>query len=256
MSNLINIAFSPVGMTAVLLVACVWLYRRSPGPGRRALLILGLAYTALSIYGFSYGISRVLVMGYRPLGAGVADSPSTAIVVLGAGEGAVYGWEGDVLGASNSAGLARLVEAIRVHRLYPKAWIIASGGTARHQPGPFTSASRISELLQQRGVPAAQIRIEDTSSNTWDEAVTVATMLGPLKVDRVILVTSDIHMRRAMGAFRAAGIDAVPAIARDPHLSAGWSSWLLPTSDGLDLAGQAVHEAIGILYYRVRGRWR
>ena len=72
------------------------------------------------------------------------------------------------------------------------------------------------------------------------------------KVDHVVLVTSNIHMRRALGAFRAAGVEAIPAISRPNH-STDRIRTLLPSSDGLRESSRLARELIGFLYYRARG---
>ena len=62
-------------------------------------------------------------------------------------------------------------------------------------------------------------------------------------------------MRRSLGAFRAIGIDAIPAIARGGDLPSQWWEWL-PTTTGLEWSGRVAHEAGGMVYYWLRGWWR
>jgi uncharacterized SAM-binding protein YcdF (DUF218 family) len=59
-----------------------------------------------------------------------------------------------------------------------------------------------------------------------------------------LLVTSALHMRRAVLCFRRHGIDAAPAPV--PHV---------PDEDPerATLVGQTLHELIGLAYYRVAG---
>jgi hypothetical protein len=63
-------------------------------------------------------------------------------------------------------------------------------------------------------------------------------------------------MRRSLGAFRAVGVNAVPAMAPDPRLPTRWFWWIVPTTDGLELSGEVGRELGGIPYYWLRGRWR
>jgi uncharacterized SAM-binding protein YcdF (DUF218 family) len=72
----------------------------------------------------------------------------------------------------------------------------------------------------------------------------------------VILVTSETHMRRSLGTFRAQGIQAVPAIAREPAPVMPWIAWIIPTEGGLQRAADVWHEIIGLGYYLVRGWYR
>ena len=82
----------------------------------------------------------------------------------------------------------------------------------------------------------------------------MASMLPSLHVDHVILVTSGMHMRRSLGVFRAAGIDAIPAIANEPDSTKGWRDRFLPTGYGLGEASLVAHEVAGLAYYTLRGR--
>jgi uncharacterized SAM-binding protein YcdF (DUF218 family) len=109
--------------------------------------------------------------------------------------------------------------------------------------------------LIQIGVPADRILVEGKSLNTRDEAVLVAAMLPPLNVERVVLVTSAIHMRRSVGLFRAVGINVIPAIARQREYS-GLSVHLLPSDTGLRTSALVVHEIAGIAYYWLRGQYQ
>jgi uncharacterized SAM-binding protein YcdF (DUF218 family) len=81
-------------------------------------------------------------------------------------------------------------------------------------------------------------------------------MLASLHVERVILVTSAIHMRRSLGAFRAAGVNAEPAPAPDPGAYATAGDRWLPTERGLRFSSELAHEIVGLPYYWLRGWWR
>ena len=70
-----------------------------------------------------------------------------------------------------------------------------------------------------------------------------------------LLVTSGIHMPRAMATFRRAGV-AVTAASTDiiDVESPDWAilRWL-PSPTALVHTGEALHELAGLLYYRLRG---
>jgi len=71
-----------------------------------------------------------------------------------------------------------------------------------------------------------------------------------------VLVTSGTHMRRSLGTFRAQGIRAIPAIARDPLTAIAWSDWLLPSDLGLWKSSSVIHEIMGLVYYTARGWYK
>jgi uncharacterized SAM-binding protein YcdF (DUF218 family) len=106
------------------------------------------------------------------------------------------------------------------------------------------------------GVPESKILLENTARTTHDESVAIAAMVQAMAVDRVVLVTSDLHMPRALGAFRAQGVNAVPAVARRRHDRPPWNIDLLPSNPGLEEAGEVTREALGIASYAMRGWYR
>jgi uncharacterized SAM-binding protein YcdF (DUF218 family) len=105
-------------------------------------------------------------------------------------------------------------------------------------------------------VPHDRIVLESASRNTRDEALVIAPMLRELGVDRVVLVTSAVHMRRAVGAFRAVGVNPLPAVAPDPKYRVMWVAQLRPGREGLNLSSQVAHELAGLPYYWARGWWK
>jgi len=105
-------------------------------------------------------------------------------------------------------------------------------------------------------VPDSRILVESKSLNTHEEALIVATMLSAIRHDHVVLVTSALHMRRSMGAFRAAGIDVIPAVARSSRAANHWTEWILPSQAGLEEGALLAHELAGQAYYVVRGWYR
>lgn len=93
---------------------------------------------------------------------------------------------------------------------------------------------------------------EGRSLDTWQNAAFSADILRPAGISRVYLVTHFWHMRRALIAFRHAGFDAVPAPVRPPFT--GPFSWhdLLPKPSSWYNSYIALHEWVGLIYYRLR----
>lgn len=254
---MIDLVFSVSGLVLTLLiVAGCWQAKIASKAVRRALIGVVTAYTLASLYCVPYGFGRLLVAGYRPLGASDLHPGSVAIVLLGVGESVVRDWDGDRLTILGPVGAARILESFRVYRLCTDAWIISSGGAVSTQPGAPTSAGMMQDALIHLGVPPSRILLETQSQTTHDEAVFVGPMLRDLSPAQVVLVTSDVHMRRALGAFRSAGLIPLPAIARDPNLPFGWRKWTLPANRALEFSGGIAHEVVGIGYYAAHGWWR
>ena len=105
-------------------------------------------------------------------------------------------------------------------------------------------------------MPASQILTESSSRNTHDQAVLIAPLLQSLRAEQVVLVTSPVHMRRSLGAFRAVGVDAIAAIAQPPPIDLAWPMWVVPTGIGLTAGAMVAHEVLGLPYYALRGWYR
>src|SRR5262249_30292712 len=146
----------------------------------------------------------------------------------------------------------RALEAARVVKLIDPAIVISSGGNADPRSPRRPTGETIQSTLIAIGVPAERILVETLSRTTRDEAVVIQPMLKAQGVEQVILVTSQTHMRRALGAFRAVGVMAIPAVAQEFDRTRELAEWVLPTHDGLIGASTNAHEIAGIVYYWLR----
>jgi uncharacterized SAM-binding protein YcdF (DUF218 family) len=94
--------------------------------------------------------------------------------------------------------------------------------------------------------------VENRSRNTMENAIYSRPILEAARKNRVWLVTDAWHMPRALWAFRRAGIEAI--MAPTGFNGGGTDTFLdfLPSSHGLHLSDLALHELLGILWYRLR----
>jgi uncharacterized SAM-binding protein YcdF (DUF218 family) len=257
-ADLVRYLISGGGVVWCFLIAALWVIR-SP-KSRRArgfLLIAALVFAALSTYGPQYLLAHAMSRPLAPFKA--ADTRTgvrTAIVVLGSGSVAVEDWNGRKYSFVDHSAAARVLEAVRVFRLVDHAIIISSGGKPHPDDDQKPSGETMRDALVALGIPPDRIVIEAASKTTRDEAVIVRDMLRSERIEQTILVTSETHMRRALGAFRTAGVDAIPAIANEFDRNASWTQFVLPSDDGLWVASLNVHEVLGIAYYWMRGWWR
>ncbi len=251
-------AFSSAGFTLGLFVVLIWLRLRRHS--RLPWLLLGFGvvfYLGSSIYVVSYTAGRILTSRFHPLVA--ADVPSggrTAVVIMGSGSVVVTDWDGGFFSTVDDEGAARVLEAVRVYKLIDPQWMVSAGGPMDGRSPETPSAITMRNVLTRLGVPPDRIMVEAESLNTHDEAVRVAGLLAPLRPDHVVLVTSEVHMRRAVGAFKAVGVDPIPAVAQNYFRNEPEYRWWVPTDDGLEATGWLTHEVLGIAYYWLRGWYR
>ena len=94
--------------------------------------------------------------------------------------------------------------------------------------------------------------LEQASKDTWQNAADSAAVLRPSHIDTVYVVTHAWHMRRALIAFRAAGLRAVAAPVdpeRPPPLA---PRMLVPSVSAWQQSYYGLHEWIGCLWYSLR----
>ena len=243
----------------IALIACVWWLHTRPlsAAARHALVWIVTAFTLASVYIVPYAAMRLLAHGYHSLTPADVPRGPTAIVVLSAGNITVVDRDKESFAILEPVSAARVLETARVFKMLPGATVISSGGRIYDDDDSLQpSALTMRDALVRLGIPASRIVLETESVDTYDEAVRTAPLLRQLHADHVIVVTSDVHMRRSLGVFRAQGFDVVPAIAGDPNEPDTWLEWLMPDEDGLDLSNAVVHELLGIAWYTAHGRMR
>ncbi len=198
-----------------------------------------------------WAASLPLVAGYL-LGRLEADFPpmaavdcprAGAIVVLG---GAVKPWLiGDVSPRLHS-GSDRVWVAARLYHAgcAPLVTISAGGVLAPDVRAP--EAEAITSLLVDLGVPAAALVAEAESRDTRGNATFTKAMLAPRGIDRVLLVTSAWHLRRAVPQFEREGFEVIPVGADYRSLGSCRGVWCwLPSPGALDATSLALKEFLG-----------
>lgn len=168
-----------------------------------------------------------------------------AIVLLGGGV------EPLLRGAAHPNLLSAVDRVWHTARLYHagKAPLLVPSGGGGDTPGfAGTEASAMQQLLRDLRVPDAAVLLEDRSLNTAQNAQMTLELLQQRGVRRILLVTSALHMRRALAQFRAQGFDVVPAatdhVGRDTSAWPWWRRWL-PSAEALDDSGRAMKEWVG-----------
>ncbi|APP77447.1 YdcF family protein [Xanthomonas vesicatoria] len=169
------------------------------------------------------------------------------IVLLGAGTVRPEGR--DAVAEANMFAYGRIVESARLYRQCRHSGgdckIEISGGDARGLG--LSEAVVYQRVLIGLGIDRADLIMEPSSMNTWQNAQFSQPLLRAHRPDRVVLVSSATHLRRAELYFRHFGIDAIPV--RADWLTASWS--ILPQSYNFTLADVALHEYLGIARYQL-----
>ncbi len=130
--------------------------------------------------------------------------------------------------------------------------VMISGGFTQGVQAP-SEARLVAQYFANQRSEITPTELEEVSTDTAESAVQLAPILHQRNLQNVLLVTSDIHMPRALAAFRARGIDPIPAPAITIPTEGGLRAWL-PSSYGLQLTSAALTEIYGILGYLLQGK--
>lgn len=215
------------------------------------LVAVAVAYWLLASLPVASLLAWSLAFNYRPIESPRDLHGASAIVLLGGGNTLVRGWTSRLY-LTSPWSADRVLEAVRLYHLMGDPWVISSGGITIRDDGQ-SEAESMRDLLIRLGVPATRILLEQRSHNTREEALDVPPILRAHGIDRFALVTSPIHMRRALGAFRATGTHPIPAIAA-PRFSLDDEWWaIVPSKQGMQLGEAVAHEYLGWVYYLARG---
>lgn len=176
----------------------------------------------------------------------VTWAPRNAIVVLGVGTSRIAS-TGEVE-PTVFAG-SRLIEGYTLYRDCKQTGngckLVVSGGDPFHNGK--TEAAAYGDVLLGMGVDRADLMLETRSLNTWQNAQFVQPMLKAYAPQRVVLVTSAVHMSRAQKYFEHFGIDAL--LVRADYADAR-TTWL-PNAWNMSLTEAALHEYVGVLTYHL-----
>lgn len=165
----------------------------------------------------------------------VTSHRAAAIVVLGGGKLPASDWSHTTTRAGMGLSLWRAGWA---------PLVLVSGSD---------QAADLAKGLALSGVPGHDLRVEDRSRNTHENARNSAVILKADGVHDVLLVTSAIHMRRAAGCFRHEGIGVTAVAADDRHPDMSAAPRWIPRRDALTLTARALHEYAALWIYKRRG---
>lgn len=246
LKKLITPFMLPPGLfVSLLLLTAFWALRRKKH--WTAVLAGGMG---AAIWLLSVGPTADYLMGTLESGITVAADPQgDAIIMLGGG---VHARAPDLsgTGAPSRNTLERLVTATRLHRRLDVP-IILSGGAVH--PTGVSSAILSKRFLIDLGVPAEQIIVETQSRDTYENALFSKQICERDGFRRPLLVTSGHHLKRAMFCFDAVGLPVTPfpsGLTTWPDKHYSWHAWL-PDAGSLSTTAAALHEWLGLLYYRI-----
>lgn len=237
----------PPGGLLLLAVLGAMLLRHRKVLGRLLISLSLIGLYTLSLLLTTQWLMRSLEI-YPALTTNDLQAPrAQAIVILGAGRYAAapeYG--GDTVSA---LALERLRYGARLHRLTGLP-IIVSGGDP-FERGVIPEAVLMKKVLSE-DFQIADVKTEEQSRSTAENALYTKALLDG---HAIYLVTHAWHMPRAMRSFARADIKAIAAPTGFASMPAQDTPELLrwlPNAHALSKSALALHEMMGMVWYRVR----
>jgi uncharacterized SAM-binding protein YcdF (DUF218 family) len=258
LSKLLPFFVYPVGLIVIFLALALMLYKYT----RLRTTSLVLAFVILLVtsnHWVAVSLVRSLEWQYLPSG----ETPKAEVIVLlGGGTDAAEPPRSMV--QVNGAG-QRVLYTASLYKQARAAHILVSGGNLEFVgPQQSTPAQDMETLLVFMGVPEQAIWMENRSQNTYENAVDCALLLKSKGIQKIILVTSAMHMPRSVALFQKQGLTVIPAPADFSVTQAGWFDLthapfaaqvvdILPSSSNMNMTTNALKEYLGILTYRING---
>ena len=258
LSKFLPLFIYPLGLASILLLLALLSNsnrRTSFALVLIAILILWLSSTT----GFSNMLASSLEWKYLPpeeiptadvlvvLGGGTepASTPRSTVEINGAGD--------------------RILYAAEIYKQGKATHILLSGGEISWlNDGSTTPAEDMADILIQLGLPEDALWLENESKNTYENALYAREFLDEKELNRILLVTSALHMPRAVALFEKQGFEVIPlpvdysVTIADPadDESGDFQTKImdvLPSASNLALTTNALKEYLGSAIYKLQG---
>lgn len=258
LSKFLPLFVYPLGLACLFLFAAL-IFRKHERWFRTAVLI-ALAVLLIGSNRFvSYSLARSLEWRYLPS----EELPSAdAIVLLGGGTGSAQYPRPMV--DLNSAG-DRVIYAGALYKEGKAPHILLSGGTISWLgSSSSTPAEDMAQIMDLMDIPQDVLWLQEKSQNTYEDALYSAEILQKHGIDRVILVTSAMHMPRSVKLFEHQGIEVIPAPTDFGVTQSGWAEltqgnpldllvMYMPSVSSLSQTTSVLKEYFGLFVYHLRG---
>ena len=247
-SKLLWALVQPLSLLFLLSAGALLLSRRRPRLSRGLLAACCLLWLLLLLPPTANWLLEPLENRFP---APVVPEHVDGIVVLGGGSNAGLSQQHGQT-ALNEAG-DRLIQAVILARRHPEARLVFTGGSGSLSARATPEASAVRSLWRELGVDDARITLEDASRNTFENAGNTLRMVQPRSGENWLLVTSALHMPRAVGCFRRVGWHVIP-------FPVDYRSPLSPSALDFEFAARVSNlsdgakEWIGLLSYALLGR--
>jgi uncharacterized SAM-binding protein YcdF (DUF218 family) len=241
-----SLLLPPASLLLPLLLGLIWWRRPRLGRG-----LVWLGTLSLLVLSLPWVAARLMtpLEPYPALGAvELSQAQAQAILVLAANRAVEAGeYGGDDLGE------------LTLERVRYGAWLQRRTGLPLYLSGsnpqdPPPTLARLMRRVAETEFHVPVAGIEERSSDTWENAHFSAELLAEAGVRRILLVTHAWHLPRAVLAFAGTGLEVIPAPTAFVHKAGAELEMgdFFPSARALQKSYYALHEYLGLVWYRIR----
>lgn len=144
--------------------------------------------------------------------------------------------------------------AAKLYKAGKAKTIVLTGGNVFPDPSIKSEAFYIKKILLSLGIPEKAILLEESSRTTEENAFFSTQLLEKHNFKKVLLVTSAMHMPRAMKLFDSPELTITPCSADvyiSPSSTPNVLSWI-PNAKAFSVSTLALHEYYGVWFYKIK----
>ncbi len=250
LSKVLDVVLTPHAWGLLLLLASIPWTRRSLRRWRRRRALAVAALAVLVVFSLEpvsnaiqWSMERDAPSTYRP------DVTYDAVVLLGGvTDERVIAITGQPAYNDN---VERLIMTNRLLHEGKAKVAILSGAAMDADLVPFGEARVMRDQLREWGVDDDRIIVEEKARNTRENAVYSAEIVRARGFQRVLVVTSAMHMKRAQECFAAVDLP-IDTLAVD-YRAHDRKKELLPRAHALATSSTYIRELFGRVIYRMQG---
>ncbi len=249
-----KLLLAPTGLISIFITASLILYRQP----RWSFGALGLAALVLFVTGNLWVAGKLVQsLEWKHLPPEELPEADAIVVLSGKFHPKEYPRKTVEIGGNGD----RLLYGGYLHKQGKAPLILVTGAGRPVSDQPNTSVSEdMATLLEMVGIAPDVIEIENQARNTFEHGIYCDPIFKRREIRSILLVTSAMHMPRALGVFQQLDITVTPAptdfyYTVSPNPGPWYSKiWhFVPSWKGLAATTDALHEYQGLLYYRFRG---
>ncbi len=232
----------------LLILAAIALFHKNQRKRRQSLL---LGFLVLLFFSNTFIVTKITSLW--------AVSPTQVTrtydvgVVLGGG---TVTYEKKYNRVTYKGDIDRLLQAITLYEDGKIKKILVTGASGNLMYPHLKEAKLLRSFLLKTGIPKRNILMDTLAENTHENAVYTKRILEQHPhIRSVLLITSSLHMRRAMACFRHEGVSVQPYATNLINSETHWNVeyLLIPNASNFLIWDGVIHEILGYGVYKITG---